>query len=93
MAGWITPLKKQVHPRWEYSDAQDPTQESSDNIEASKLVELLGEMFKSTSNWSTPKQVRTYHLQVERDPIRQQYLNFHLYLDYLFFICLLAGFG
>jgi hypothetical protein len=49
----VTPLKKQVHPRWEYNEVQDPTQESSDNIEAGKLMEVLGEMFQSTSSWPT----------------------------------------
>jgi hypothetical protein len=37
----VTPLKKQVHPGWEYNRVQDPTRESKDNIEANKLVELL----------------------------------------------------
>jgi hypothetical protein len=41
----VTPLKKQVHPRWEYCRVQEPTRESGDNIEANKLVELLQEMF------------------------------------------------
>jgi hypothetical protein len=48
MARQVTPLKKQVHPIWEYSGAQDPTRESLDNIEAGKMVELLGEMLQST---------------------------------------------
>jgi hypothetical protein len=42
---WVTPLKKQVHLGWEYNDAQDPTQEMSDNLTAKKMVELLQEMF------------------------------------------------
>jgi hypothetical protein len=46
------------------------TWELGDNIEASKLVELLKEMFQNTNSWSTPEQVHTYHLQVVRDPLR-----------------------
>jgi hypothetical protein len=50
LARRVTPLKKQVHPRWEYSGVQDPMQELKDNIEANKLVELLQEMFQNTSS-------------------------------------------
>jgi hypothetical protein len=38
LAYWVTPMKKQVHPGWEYNRLQDPTQETSDNIGVSKLV-------------------------------------------------------
>jgi hypothetical protein len=27
-------------------------------------------MFQDTSSWPTDEQVRSYHIQVERDPIR-----------------------
>jgi hypothetical protein len=65
------PLKKQVHAGWEYNSAQDPTWETSSNLATSKMVEFLQEMFQNINSWSTPEQVRTYHLQVARDPIRQ----------------------
>jgi hypothetical protein len=71
LAHRVTPLKKQVHPGWEYSGVQDPTRESKNNIEANKLVELLQEMFQNINSWLTPEHVRTYHLHVERDPERQ----------------------
>jgi hypothetical protein len=45
VANWLThqviPLKKQVHPGWEYRGVQDPTRESDDNIEVSKLIDHL----------------------------------------------------
>jgi hypothetical protein len=86
----VIPLKKQVHPMWEYNGLQDPTRESGDNIEASKLVELLGEMFQSISSWSTSKSVHTYHLQVARDLVRQYCLNFldHILIIYSSYACL-----
>jgi hypothetical protein len=51
----VTLLKKQVHPGWEYYGVQDRTQESDNNIEANKLVDLLQEMFQCTSNWPIPE--------------------------------------
>jgi hypothetical protein len=43
VANWlvcqVTSLKKQVHPGWEYNDIEDPTQETSDNHSAIKMVE------------------------------------------------------
>jgi hypothetical protein len=51
----VTLLKKHVHPGWEYCGVQDRTQESDNNIEANKLVDLLQEMFQSTSNWPIPE--------------------------------------
>jgi hypothetical protein len=39
------PLKKQVHPRWEYNGFDDPTQEVKDKIKSSQLIKLLEEMF------------------------------------------------
>jgi hypothetical protein len=41
----VTPLKKQVHPRWEYSGFHDPTRETLNKIEVGDLVKLLEEMF------------------------------------------------
>jgi hypothetical protein len=86
----VIPLKKQVNLEWEYNGAQDPTLESLDNIGASKLVKLLGEMFKNTSSWPTTKQVRTYNLQVERDMVRQLRLDSRFSFGYLFLVCLLC---
>jgi hypothetical protein len=41
VANWLTrrviPLKKQVHPGWEYSDLNDPTRESADCLGRSQL--------------------------------------------------------
>jgi hypothetical protein len=54
LARLVTPLKKLVHLGWEYYGVQDLTRESGDNIEANKPVELLQEMFQSTSSWPTP---------------------------------------
>jgi hypothetical protein len=39
------PLKKQVHPAWEYNGLDDPTRESKEKIQPSQLVKLLEEMF------------------------------------------------
>jgi hypothetical protein len=50
LAHRVTPLKKQVHPKWEYNRVQDPTRESFDNIGVSKLMKLLEEMFQNTSS-------------------------------------------
>jgi hypothetical protein len=43
------PLKKQVHPGWEYSGFNDPTREIIEKIKSSKLVKLLEKMFQNTS--------------------------------------------
>jgi hypothetical protein len=49
VANWlvhrVTPLKKQVHPAWEYYGVQDRTWESGDNFEANKMIEIMQEMF------------------------------------------------
>jgi hypothetical protein len=70
LAHRVLPLKKQVHPCWEYSEVQDLTWETSDKITLEHLVKLLEEMFPDTSSWSTDEQVRSYHIRVERDPVR-----------------------
>jgi hypothetical protein len=66
----VTPLKKQVHPDWEYSGIQDLTCEVSCHIMTTKLESLLKEMFQSTYGWRTPDQVCSYHIQSVRDPVR-----------------------
>jgi hypothetical protein len=49
----VIPLKKQVHPGWEYSGVQDPTWETSEKITPEHLVKLLEEMFQDTPSWPT----------------------------------------
>jgi hypothetical protein len=51
----VTPLKKQVHPGWEYSGVEDLTSEMSDNLSATKMVEFMQEMFRNMDSWLTPK--------------------------------------
>jgi hypothetical protein len=41
----VTPLKKQVHPGWEYNGLQDPTRETTTNIDVDQLMKLLEEIF------------------------------------------------
>jgi hypothetical protein len=74
VANWlarrVVSLKKQVHPRWEYCGVQDLTCKSDQNIELAKLTELLKEMFQNVESWPIPQQVRTFHIQRARDPVR-----------------------
>jgi hypothetical protein len=70
MARRVLSPKIQVHLGWEYSRVQHLTQETSEKITLVHLVKLLEEMFQDTSSWSTDKQVRSYHIGVERDPVR-----------------------
>jgi hypothetical protein len=69
------PLKKKVHPRWEYNGLEDPSRESTDKLKVSEVLKLLQEMFSNTSSSPTAEQVHAYHLRVERDLIRQHYIN------------------
>jgi hypothetical protein len=73
-AHWLTcraqPQKKQVHLGWEYSGLEDLTRGTLENITLELLVKHLGEIFQDTSSWPTDEQVRSYHIRVERDPIR-----------------------
>jgi hypothetical protein len=41
----VTPLKKYVHPGWEYSGLQDSTLGTFNNIELGDLIKLLEEVF------------------------------------------------
>jgi hypothetical protein len=75
LAHWVMPLKKQVHPGWEYSGFNDPTREIIEKIKSSKLVKLLEKMFQNTSGWSIVEQVRAYHPGMERDSVRLLYFN------------------
>jgi hypothetical protein len=51
LARQVMPLKKYVHPGWEYSGLQDPTQETTDNIDVDQMVKVLEEIFQNTSSW------------------------------------------
>jgi hypothetical protein len=44
------PLKKQVHPGWEYSGLQDPTRETNEKPEVEYVLEILQEMFTNISS-------------------------------------------
>jgi hypothetical protein len=81
LARRVIPLKNQVHLGWEYNGFQYPNQESSDKITLEHLLKLLEEMFQDTSSWPTDEQVRSYHIEVERDLVRHpgQY-NFSCFL-------------
>jgi hypothetical protein len=73
----VIPLKKQVHLRWKYNGLQDPTQETTEKIHPDLLMKLLEEMFQNTSSWPIDKQVSSYHIGVERDPVRYPSFNQH----------------
>jgi hypothetical protein len=66
----VQSLKKHVHPGWGYCGLQDPTCESRENISRDLLVKHLREIFQEISGWRVDEQVRSYHIGVERDPIR-----------------------
>jgi hypothetical protein len=60
LAHRIILLKKQVHPRWEYSGTQDPTGGTTKKIRPDHLVKLLEEMFQNVNSWSTDEQVHFF---------------------------------
>jgi hypothetical protein len=70
LARRVQPLKKQVHPDWEYSRFQDLTRESQEKITKELLLKHLGEIFQDTSSWPSDEQVHSYHIGVERDLVR-----------------------
>jgi hypothetical protein len=70
------PLKKQVHLGWEYNGVHDPTRETFITPKPNKIFELLQVMFQNTSSWPPAEQVRSYHLGVNRDPVRRISLIF-----------------
>jgi hypothetical protein len=70
LAHQIQPLKKQVHPGWEYSCLQHPTRESQEKITPELLVKHLREMFQDIFSWPSDEQVRPYHIGTERDSVR-----------------------
>jgi hypothetical protein len=71
LACGVLQLKKQVHPGCEYNGLQDPTWETNEKIALELLVKHLEEVFQDTSSWPTDVQVRSYHIGVERDPVRR----------------------
>jgi hypothetical protein len=75
LAHRVIPLKKQVHPGWEYRGLQDLARETTEKFTLNHLVKLLEEMFQNTSSRLTDEQVRSYHIEVERDPVRHPSLN------------------
>jgi hypothetical protein len=77
LARSVIPLKKHVHPGWEYSGLQDSTQETTKKIHKDLLVKLLEEMLQNTSSWPTDEQVGSKHIGVERDPVRRLSFNQH----------------
>jgi hypothetical protein len=65
----IHPLKKQIHPRWEYSGISNPICEVNHHLKNTQLSKLLGEIFQSTDSWLTPDQVRTFDIQMVHDAV------------------------
>jgi hypothetical protein len=63
-------LKNQVHPSWEYNGLQDLTRETQEKITPELLWKHMGEIFQDTSSWPSDEHVRSYHIGVERDPVR-----------------------
>jgi hypothetical protein len=45
LAHEVIPLKKLVHPGWEYNGLQDPIQETNEKISLELLVKHLEEIF------------------------------------------------
>jgi hypothetical protein len=76
----VNPLKKQVHLGWKYSRVQDLTRETNEKITLEHLVKLLEEMFQDISSWPTDEHVCSYHIRVERDPVRRPCHNEFCYL-------------
>jgi hypothetical protein len=72
LARCVLPLKKQVHLGQEYSELQDPPQETNEKITPKILVKHLDEILQDTSSWPTDKQVHSYHIRVERDLVRHR---------------------
>jgi hypothetical protein len=63
----VTPLKKQIHPGWEYSGLGDLSCEAS---QKAGLLRLLGELFTSTDSYPLPNGVQDFHIRVKRDEVR-----------------------
>jgi hypothetical protein len=88
----VLPLKKQVHPGWEYSRLLGLIRESSEKITPELLVKHLEDIFQDTSSWLTNEQVRSYHIGVERDLVRHPCLyKYYCLLEILYLVCLNAG--
>jgi hypothetical protein len=89
LAHRVMPLKKQVHPRCEYNGVHDPTLETFVIPSPSKILELLQEMFQNISSWAPTEPVCSYHLGVNRDPVRRFSC---IFLNFLLFTCFLSNF-
>jgi hypothetical protein len=50
---WSLSFEEKVHPGWEYSGLQDPTQKTNEKIALELLVKHLEEIFQDTSSWLT----------------------------------------
>jgi hypothetical protein len=53
------------------------------------LLKHLGEMFQDISTWPADEQVRPYHVEIERDPVRRPaYFSLHYFskISYLNFL-------
>jgi hypothetical protein len=97
-AHWLAcraiPLKKPVHPGWEYSGVKDPTRETNKKITPEHLVKLLEEMFQDTSSWPTDEQVHSDHTGEERDLVRRPgQCCLSCVLEILHLFCLNADIG
>jgi hypothetical protein len=64
LACYVQPLKKQVHPDWEYCGLQDPTRETQEKMTSELLVKHLGEMFQDISTWLADEQVLPHHIGI-----------------------------
>jgi hypothetical protein len=87
LAHRVMPLKKHVHPGWEYNGVQDLTRETFITPRPNKILELLQEMFQNTNSWPPVEQVRSYHLGVDRDPVRQISFIFINFLLVTYLLC------
>jgi hypothetical protein len=67
LPGRVIPLKKRIHPSWEYNGIQDPSCETDHHILIVQLERLLEEMLQSMDSWPTPDQVPTFHIERARD--------------------------
>jgi hypothetical protein len=75
LARRVMPLKKQVHPGWEYSGLQDPTRETSEKSEVEDILELLQGIFTIISSRPPIEQICAYHIRAERDLVKQKSLD------------------
>ena len=65
----VIPLKKQVHPAWEYSGPSDPTREVPEEISGAALERCLREMFHDHSTWVVPESMTIFDLAPPRSQV------------------------